>query len=264
MRMGLRKGPPPPAFAPPPRLYNEALDGTVCVCGGGGGNAWRSRASRTQKRSEDGLRTEVCGRSLSHGGGGLVVRHGGCAVFVGLPVGPGVSSGVLGGGGVGRRGGGKASRPTVRAAFPAGLDRAWCAGRGGGGQGCIRREGASEAAPEAVRQAVGGGCRSGWGRLLSVMKAFRAGTWRQGDSGWAQAGHPEVGGGGHLPPLPMHPLGGGGVHEGLYSSGLPGAAFLCISQVMCVCSVPTTTAVPPTATPSHLAKQSTGHAHVTP
>ena len=26
----------------------------------------------------------------------------------------------------------------------------------------------SEAAPEAVRQAVGGGCRSGWGRLLSV------------------------------------------------------------------------------------------------
>ena len=29
------------------------------------------------------------------------------------------------------------------------------------GQGCIGREGASEAAPEAVRQAVGGGCRSG-------------------------------------------------------------------------------------------------------
>ena len=32
--------------------------------------------------------------------------------------------------------------------------------------GCIGREGASEAAPEAVRQAVGGGCQSGWGRLL--------------------------------------------------------------------------------------------------
>ena len=38
----------------------------------------------------------------------------------------------------------------------------------GANQGCIRREGASEAAPEAVRRAVGGGCQSGWGRLLSV------------------------------------------------------------------------------------------------
>ena len=53
------------------------------------------------------------------------------------------------------------------------------------GQGCIRREGTSEAAPEAVRQAVGGGCRSGWGRLVSVTNATEAGTWRQGDSGWA-------------------------------------------------------------------------------
>ena len=33
----------------------------------------------------------------------------------------------------------------------------------------MRREGASEAAPEAVRRAVGGGCQSGWGRLRSVM-----------------------------------------------------------------------------------------------
>ena len=48
-------------------------------------------------------------------------------------------------------------------------------------QGCIRREGTSEAAPEAVRQAVGGGCQSGWGRLLSVTDAIEAGTWRQGD-----------------------------------------------------------------------------------
>ena len=39
------------------------------------------------------------------------------------------------------------------------------------GQGCIRREGASEAEREAVRQAVGGGCQSGWGRLLSVTNA---------------------------------------------------------------------------------------------
>ena len=52
-------------------------------------------------------------------------------------------------------------------------------------QGCIRGEGTSEAAPEAVRQAVGGGCQSGWGRLLSVINAIEAGTWREGDSGWA-------------------------------------------------------------------------------
>ena len=54
-----------------------------------------------------------------------------------------------------------------------------------GGGGCIEREGASEAAPQAVRQAVGGGCQSGWGRLLSVTNAIEAGTWRQGDSGCA-------------------------------------------------------------------------------
>ena len=46
-------------------------------------------------------------------------------------------------------------------------------------------EGSSEAAPEAVRQAVGGGCQSGWGRLLSVTNAMEAGTCRQGNSGWA-------------------------------------------------------------------------------
>ena len=34
-------------------------------------------------------------------------------------------------------------------------------------------------------QAVGGGCRSGWGRLLTVTNAIEAGTRRQGDSGWA-------------------------------------------------------------------------------
>ena len=48
-------------------------------------------------------------------------------------------------------------------------------------QGYIRREGT----PEAFRQAVGGGCQSGWGRLLSVTNAIEAGTWLQGDSGWA-------------------------------------------------------------------------------
>ena len=51
-------------------------------------------------------------------------------------------------------------------------------------QGCITGAGNSEAAPEAVRQAVGGGCQSGWGRLLSVTNAVEVGTWRQGDSGW--------------------------------------------------------------------------------
>ena len=38
------------------------------------------------------------------------------------------------------------------------------------GQGCLRREGASEAAPEAVGWAFGGGCQSGWAPLLSVTK----------------------------------------------------------------------------------------------
>ena len=51
-------------------------------------------------------------------------------------------------------------------------------------QVCIGREGTAEAAPEAVRQAVGGGCQSGWGRLLSVTNAIEPGTWRQGDSGY--------------------------------------------------------------------------------
>ena len=58
-------------------------------------------------------------------------------------------------------------------------------GEGGGGQGCIRREGTSEVASEAVGQAVGGGCQSGWGRLLSVTNAIEAGTCRQRDGGWA-------------------------------------------------------------------------------
>ena len=38
---------------------------------------------------------------------------------------------------------------------------------------------------EAVRQAVRGGCQSGWGRLLSVTNAIEAGTGHQGDRGWA-------------------------------------------------------------------------------
>ena len=51
-------------------------------------------------------------------------------------------------------------------------------------------------APEAVRQAVGGGCQSGWGRLLSVTNANEPGTCRQRDNGWASRGS-----GGCLPPF---------------------------------------------------------------
>ena len=97
------------------------------------------------------------------------------------------------------------------------------------GQGCIRREGTSEAAPEAVRRAVGGGCRSGWGRLLSVTNPIEAGTCRQGDVAGRRLGALAGGGGGsvwvtvqgpvkkqqpdgmshrgYLPPLPVHPWG---------------------------------------------------------
>ena len=46
-------------------------------------------------------------------------------------------------------------------------------------QGCMRREGNSEA----VRQAVGGGCQCGWWRFMSVTNAIKAGICRQGDSG---------------------------------------------------------------------------------
>ena len=76
--------------------------------------------------------------------------------------------------------------------------------RWGDPQGCIRREGTPEAAPGAVRQAVGGGGQSGWGRLLSVTNAIEAGTCRQGDTCWASAGRPGGGRGG-LPPFQCIP-----------------------------------------------------------
>ena len=53
------------------------------------------------------------------------------------------------------------------------------------GEGGMRREGTSEAALEAVRKAVGGGCHSGSEQLLSATNAIEAGTWCQGDSNWA-------------------------------------------------------------------------------
>ena len=37
---------------------------------------------------------------------------------------------------------------------------------------------------EGLAEAVGGACRGGWGRLLSVTNAIGPGTCRQGDSGW--------------------------------------------------------------------------------
>ena len=66
------------------------------------------------------------------------------------------------------------------------------------GQGCMRRKEASGVAPAAVRQAVGGGCQSGWGRLLSVTNAIGAGTCCQGVTR-RRLGALEVGRGGHPP-----------------------------------------------------------------
>ena len=48
---------------------------------------------------------------------------------------------------------------------------AW--GMAGDGQGCSRRQGTSEAAPEAVRQAVGGGCQSGWGGYCRLQMPLK-------------------------------------------------------------------------------------------
>ena len=73
----------------------------------------------------------------------------------------------------------------------------------GGEQGCIGRQGTSAVASEAVRQAVGGGCKSGCRRSLSVTNAIEAGTCRQAHSGWAKAGRP--GGGGGAPPFQYIP-----------------------------------------------------------
>ena len=84
------------------------------------------------------------------------------------------------------------------------------AGEEGGGQGCNRTEGAQRR----LGRRLEGVCQSGWGRLLSVTNAVEAGTWRQGDSGWAYAGRPGKGGGTPPPPAQCIPGRGGG--------GLPG------------------------------------------
>ena len=70
----------------------------------------------------------------------------------------------------------------------------------GWGQGCIGREGTSEAFPAAVGLAVGGGCQNGCGQLLSVANAIEAGTCHQGDSSWARLEREGRGGGGLAPP----------------------------------------------------------------
>ena len=77
------------------------------------------------------------------------------------------------------------------------------------GQGCIRREGTPEAAREAVGQAVGGGCRSGWGPLLLVTNAIEAGTCRQGE----YPGRP-----GAPPPPPSNASLPGGMRHDLHDS----------------------------------------------
>ena len=71
----------------------------------------------------------------------------------------------------------------------------------------MRRAGTSKAVPEAVAQAVGEGCQSGSGQLLSVTNAIEAGTCRQGDSRSASAGRPRGGGGGGTSPLSNASLG---------------------------------------------------------
>ena len=75
--------------------------------------------------------------------------------------------------------------------------------RWGLGQGCVGRKWA----PEAVRQAVGGGCQSGWGRLLSATNAIEAGTWGSGGQWLGILRAPWSGGG--VPPR-CGPGGGGG------------------------------------------------------
>ena len=70
-------------------------------------------------------------------------------------------------------------------------------------EGCRRREGASEAVPEAVRQAVGGGCRSGWGGYCRLQMALRPALGVRGTLAGRRLGALEGGGG--LPPFQCIP-----------------------------------------------------------
>ena len=100
------------------------------------------------------------------------------------PLPPGVRSMGLGGRGACRNAGGCGRRNTLPDRWANDVLQAHISctlDKGGGGHGCIRREGFSEGTPEALRQAVGGGCQSGWGRLLSVTN--KPPPWGKGAGG---------------------------------------------------------------------------------
>ena len=78
----------------------------------------------------------------------------------------------------------------------------------GRGQGCGRREGASEAAPAAVRQAVGGGAKAVGGGYCRLQMPLKPAPAVRGTVAGRRLGALEGGGG--TSPLPMHPWPRGG------------------------------------------------------
>ena len=71
-------------------------------------------------------------------------------------------------------------------------------------QGCIRREGASEAVPEAVRRAVGGGCQAVGRGYCWLQMPLKLALGVRGTVAGHRLGTVEEGGGVPLP-FPMHP-----------------------------------------------------------
>ena len=67
-------------------------------------------------------------------------------------------------------------------------------------QGCIRKQGAPEAAPAAVRQAVGGGCRPVGGGYCRLQMPLKPALGVRGTVAGDKLGALEEGGGGYLPP----------------------------------------------------------------
>ena len=104
---------------------------------------------------------------------------------------------------------------SVSESKPRGAPGTRCRGRGG--EGCIRREGISEAAPAAVRQAVGGGCQSGWGPLMSVGNAIEVKLALAARETVAGCRRPGGGGGGlgGTPPPPGQCIAQGGGGSGI-------------------------------------------------
>ena len=73
----------------------------------------------------------------------------------------------------------------------------WVSPRNGRGQGCIGKAGALEEVPDALRQAVGGGCQSGWAPVTGGYKCHR--SWHLASGGqWMGIDRGMMG-------LPMHP-----------------------------------------------------------